>query len=250
MQLQVFIPLCVVFLCVVDSRSTDFQQRRFPPGGHRSHGKSLEVTTEEPIESYPSSPDNEVPDVDIPEIDYENWPYAMMEFSSLVGRCVTARLVARTRPSKTEREFLTFACPRVFEAARHYAESDEHEKEKIEKYAEENFGLLQCTNLYAERENVEAVMKLMRSGPKKSRPNPPGLRAESTVAGEWSVEEMSKLLFEESKELYDLCARTFDDVSETVGEHYPELQRETRPEKRFIFLTMGIIAAASAALAG
>jgi hypothetical protein len=52
---------------------------------------------------------------------------------------------------------------------------------------------------------------------------------------------MSKLLFEESKELYDLCARTFDDVSETVGEHYPELQRETRPEKRFIFLTMGIV---------
>ncbi|XP_060602367.1 uncharacterized protein LOC132755504, partial [Ruditapes philippinarum] len=117
MQLQVFIPLCMVFLCVVDSRSTDFQRRRFPPG-------SREVTTEEPTptETYPSSPD-EVPDVDIPEIDYENWPYAMMEcklqqklissffsnnqnikifFSSFwLVKCVTARLVTGRSPNKT-----------------------------------------------------------------------------------------------------------------------------------------------------
>ncbi|XP_060599093.1 uncharacterized protein LOC132752743 isoform X1 [Ruditapes philippinarum] len=242
MQLQVFIPLCLVFLCVVDSRNADFQRRHFPPG-------SREVTTEEPIptESYPSSPDNEVPDVDIPEIDYENWPYAMMEFSSLVGRCVTARLVKGRSPNKPQRQFLSFACPRIFEAARHYAESEEGEKDKIEEFAEKSFGLLQCANLYAEKENVEAVRKMMKSGPKRSRHfSLPGLRAESTVTGDWSVEEMSKVLFEESRELYDLCAKTFNDASISVDEQNMDMQRANTPAKRFIFITMGIIAAAKA----
>jgi hypothetical protein len=38
----------------------------------------------------------------------------------------------------------------------------------------EHYFICAGTNLYAERENVEAVMKLMRSGPKKSRHYPLG----------------------------------------------------------------------------
>jgi hypothetical protein len=68
-----------------------------------------------------------------------------------------------------------------------------------------------------------------------------GLRAESTVSGDWSVEEMSKVLFEESRELYDLCAKTFNDASISIGDQNMDLERANTPEKRFIFLTLGMV---------
>jgi hypothetical protein len=52
---------------------------------------------------------------------------------------------------------------------------------------------------------------------------------------------MSKVLFEESRELYDLCAKTFDDASISVGEQNLDMQRANTPAKRFIFITMGIV---------
>ncbi|XP_060582323.1 uncharacterized protein LOC132738752 [Ruditapes philippinarum] len=232
MQLQVFIPLCVVFLCVVDSRSTDFQRRRFLQE-YKAFIGSREVTTEEPIptESYPSSPD-EVPDVDIPEIDYENWPYAMMEFTSLIGRCITSRAVAQMMPNRRRNKFLTEACPRILEAIK--AESKESIKEEVQEFGEKNFGLLQCTNLLAERDNVKAVLK-MKSRPEKSRPfSPPGLRSESTPDGEWSIEEMSNVVFEEARDLYELCERTLADTIQSPD----DLHEGTKPEKRLFGLVL------------
>ncbi|XP_060574159.1 uncharacterized protein LOC132731878, partial [Ruditapes philippinarum] len=183
MQLQVFIPLCVVFLCVVDSRSTDFQRRRFLQEIRALRG-SLELTTEEPTPtvSYPSSSPDEVPDVDIPEIDYENWPYAMMEFTSLIGRCITSRAIAQMMPNKPRNKFLTESCPLILQELE--SESKESVKDEIEEFGEEHFGVLQCANLLAERENVESVLK-MSSRPKKTRPFSPPV-----TKSEWSIEEM------------------------------------------------------------
>jgi hypothetical protein len=55
------------------------------------------------------------------------------------------------------------------------------------------------------------------------------LRAESSPKCEWSIEEMSNVLFEEAKDLYELCERTLADAIQSPE----ELQKGTKPEKRF-----------------
>ncbi|XP_060568061.1 uncharacterized protein LOC132726722 isoform X2 [Ruditapes philippinarum] len=229
MQRQIVILLCVVFLCVVDSRNTEIKRRSFLQVYRELAPVSLEVTTEEPTttEGYPSSPDNEVPDVDIPEIDYENWPYAMMEFTSLIGRCITSRAVAQMMPNRPKNKFLTESCPLILQALE--SESKESVKDKIKEFGEENFGVLQCANLLAERENVESVLKMSSLSKKTRHFRPPELRAESSPKCEWSIEEMSNVLFEEAKDLYELCERTLADAIQSPE----ELQKGTKPEKRF-----------------
>jgi hypothetical protein len=54
-----------------------------------------------------------------------------------------------------------------------------------------------------------------------------GLGAESTQS-EWSIEEMSNVLFEEAKDLYELCEKTLSDAIQSPD----ALEKGTRPEKR------------------
>ncbi|XP_060578422.1 uncharacterized protein LOC132735483 isoform X2 [Ruditapes philippinarum] len=146
----------------------------------------------------------------------------------------TTTIAADSMDNTPRNKFLTESCPLILQELK--SELKESVKDEIEEFGEEHFGVLQCVNLLAERENVESVLK-MSSRPKKTRPfSPPGLGAESTPKSEWSIEEMSSVLFEEAKDLYELCERTLSDAIQSPE----DLEKETKPGKRFLGALTGI----------
>jgi hypothetical protein len=61
-----------------------------------------------------------------------------------------------------------------------------------------------------------------------------GLRSESTPNAEWTIEEMSSIVLEEARDLYELCERTLADTIQSPD----DLHAGTKPEKRLFGLVL------------
>lgn len=190
-----------------------------------SESWSPETTSEYPDNDYDSETDGR-------EEDLEDWPYGMIEVTSVVGKCVIAKHMSqRMRSRKPKDGFMDRVCPRMFEAAKLYTESDDVTREHMEDLAEENFGLLQCVNLLAIRDHVKAILSRFRPG--KFKDSKPGVSGELGTTGP-ELGEMTKVLWEEAKELFDLCEETYADAFESVEEWEfgleKEIEEESEPE--------------------
>ncbi|XP_053374852.1 uncharacterized protein LOC123534450 [Mercenaria mercenaria] len=229
MQFRIFVLVCATLVCVAESRLFAFRQRTAKP------------TLPMPAES--STEENEGPEMPFPtsmpsgprfpdDSDSEHWPYAMMEFSSLVGRCMTAKFMQKMMRNKPSEGILAEACPHVFHIAKLYAKADDETREKAEEYTRKVYHLLQCVNLQAEREKLEALRNLR--GPYKSpikgnKPeNKPGNKPGS---GNKPGNKPDNVFFEEADYLFEMCERVFDDAEKSLEDWEARLGKEMESDE-------------------
>ncbi|XP_045172744.2 uncharacterized protein LOC123534523 [Mercenaria mercenaria] len=205
MQVRIFVLVCATLVCVAEGRLFAFRQMNTEP------------TPPSPAE--PSTEEHEGPEMQVPTSmtsgprfpysDSEHWPYAMMEFSSLVGRCMTAKFMWRMMRNKPSEGILVEACPRVFDIAKLYAEADDETKEKAEEYTRKVYHLLQCVNLQAERENIHVLTNFRRPYKSPRSGNKP-----------------DNVFFEEADYLFEMCERVFDDAEKYLEDWEARLGKE------------------------